>query len=67
MNNQCVVICRHEGIIYRVTKTPFEENEMSHERAWFIAKSKPNAKNMDKIWSESCKWVNSKWNGMKYS
>lgn len=59
-------IVRDRGVVYRIAKTPFEENDLAAERAWFIAKLHPTAKEMPKVWSRSCRYVNEKYLGMKY-
>lgn len=63
MHNFTVI--RYRGRLYRIAKAPFEPEERAADRAWWIAKSGAVGITPE-IVSQSHKWANEKYFGMKY-
>lgn len=68
MEDYKYALIRARGYIYRVEKGPFESNERTMDRGWYIVQQNP--KNMDEFAvaeAMSHRWVNEKYWGMKYA
>lgn len=63
------VIIRYFGKIYKIRKSPQENNEQGYDRAWYIAtNSDPEIKDKD-LFEKEClshMYVNNKYYNMKY-
>ena len=65
MNN---IIIKSDGKLIRIPKNPFELNEHTFERGWYVVKllNKEKEKSFKELLSMSCKYLNKKYFGMKY-
>ena len=60
------VIIRYNGKIYKVRKSPQENNENATVRAWYIVKELPVTLSFTERECKSHIWLNTKYFGMNY-
>jgi hypothetical protein len=60
------IIIIHDNIIYKIYKEPYETDENTYIRAWFIIKNNDGNTNLDEIISRSIIYLNEHKNNMKY-
>lgn len=63
MNNE--IIINYDNKIYKIEKEPFETNENTFKRGWFIVKNY-NKYNLNELISKSIIYLNEKNNDMSY-
>jgi hypothetical protein len=59
-------VLKHEGKIYRIPKLPFETQEQSMDRVWYIVKHLEDPSDMKRILDQSFQWVYEKYLKVKY-
>jgi hypothetical protein len=64
MNDNIIII--YNDKIFIIEKEPFETDENSYKRGWFIIKNQENFKNQDELISKSIIYLNESKNNMKY-
>ena len=64
MNNNIIII--YNDKIFLIEKEPFETDENTYKRGWFIIKNQENIKNQDELISKSIIYLNESKNKMKY-
>ena len=60
------IIIIHDNFIFKIEKEPFETDEDTYKRGWFIIKNNPHVIN-DEIISKSIIYLNECKNKMKYT
>jgi len=60
------IIIIHDNIIYKIYKEPYETDENTYIRAWFIIKNNDGNTDIDMIISRSIIYLNENKNNMKY-
>lgn len=61
------VVIRHQGVLYRIARSPFESHERTMDRGWYIVKQKPKtAAEFARVEADSHRWANEKYYSMKY-
>lgn len=60
------IIIIHDNFIFKIEKEPFETDEDTYRRGWFIIKNNPSVIN-DEIISKSIIYLNESKNKMKYA
>lgn len=60
------IIIIHDNFIFKIEKEPFETDEDTYRRGWFIIKNNPLVIN-DEIISKSIIYLNESKNKMKYT
>jgi hypothetical protein len=53
------IMIRHQGVIYRIAKQPFETDEQAHDRGWWLIKNGGSV-------NDSLKWMYEKYLRVKY-
>ena len=64
MNNN--IIINYDNKIFLVAKEPYETDENSYKRGWFIIKNQEKIKNENELISRSIIYLNENKNNMKY-
>jgi len=64
MNNNIAII--NDDFIYTIEKEPFETDENTYNRGWFIIKNYLNFSNLKELISKSIKNLNENKNNMEY-
>ena len=60
------IVIIHNNNIYKIFKEPFETDENTHIRGWFIIKNSDYKTNCDELISRSIIYLNENKNKMKY-
>lgn len=60
------ILIIHENYIYKIYKEPFETDENTYIRAWFIIKNNDKVEDKDELISRSIIHLNEYKNNMKY-
>jgi hypothetical protein len=60
------IIIRYNNNIYKIEKEPFETDENSYIRGWFIVKNYEKYSNYNELISLSIIYLNNKYNDMIY-
>jgi hypothetical protein len=64
MDNNIIIV--HNDYIYNIDKEPFETDENTYKRGWFIIKNYLNYSNLKELISNSIINLNENKNNMKY-
>jgi hypothetical protein len=62
-----IIIIIYDNNIYKIEKEPFETDENTYKRGWFIIKNLKDNDNYDEIFKKSIIYLNENKNNMKYS
>lgn len=65
MSNKEIVII-YENFLYKIRKLPFETDENTYKRGWYIVKNIDKIENYDELISKSIIYLNENKNKMKY-
>lgn len=65
MSNKEIVII-YEYFLYKIRKLPFETDENTYKRGWYIVKNIDKIENYDELISKSIIYLNENKNKMKY-
>jgi hypothetical protein len=60
------IVIMHNNFIYKIHKEPYETDENTYIRAWFIIKNNNDIDNLETIISRSIIYLNEYKNNMKY-
>jgi hypothetical protein len=63
MNSHIIIICNN--YIYKIEKEPYETDENTYKRGWYIIKNYEKG-NYEEIIGKSIKYLNEEKNNMKY-
>ena len=63
-NNEIIII--YQNFLYKIRKLPFETDENTYKRGWFIIKNIDNTADYDELISKSIIYLNENKNNMKY-
>jgi hypothetical protein len=62
-----IIIIIYDNNIYKIEKEPFETDENTYKRGWFIIKNLKDNDNYEEIVNKSIIYLNENKNNMKYS
>lgn len=62
-----IIIIIYDNYIYKIEKEPFETDENTYKRGWFIIKNLKDNDNYEEIVKKSIIYLNENKNNMKYS
>jgi hypothetical protein len=65
MSNKDIVII-YENFLYKIRKLPFETDENTYKRGWYIVKNIDKIVDYDELISKSIIYLNENKNKMKY-
>ena len=65
MSNKEIVII-YDNFLYKIRKLPFETDENTYKRGWYIVKNIDNITDYDELISKSIIYLNENKNKMKY-
>lgn len=65
MSNKDIVII-YENFLYKIRKLPFETDENTYKRGWYIVKNIDKIMDYDELVSKSIIYLNENKNKMKY-
>ena len=65
MSNKEIIIF-YKDFIYKIRKIPYETDENTYKRGWYIVKNIDNYQNYDELVSKSIIYLNEQKNKMKY-
>lgn len=65
MSNKDIVII-YENFLYKIRKLPFETDENTYKRGWYIVKNIDKIMDYDELISKSIIYLNENKNKMKY-
>lgn len=60
------IVIMHNNFIYKIYKEPYETDENTYIRAWFIIKNNNDIDNLETVISRSIIYLNEYKNNMKY-